>query len=379
MQRRRTSHILFAIAVVLSAAGGEAAAQTPSGVVAAEVKAADPTFWTPHRLSNAAPLPLSSPPGLAPTPLAAAPRTPASAAAPEGGAGSPPTVWLAPQPDDLVNAPIDLDQLQAPAAIPDAFFGRGLFTESRVIPPNTGQPAPAVNAYPYSTVGRLFFHDPRTGQDFHCSAAVAAGSPRAILTAGQCVAHGSSVSGQRYFYNNFMFIPAYDNGAAPYGKWSAGRPITSNSWFFTGFLPNPGDFALIEAADQGGKTLGSVVGYLGWQTLRLSFNHFTTLAYPCNLDSCRRMQRNDAQTSGNGGNNTWVQGTDMGSGVQGGPWVQDFGLQPQGAPTVPFGGNVVVGVASYGGSGFIGASQFNSTFVSMRAAFCAHQAGNCPR
>ncbi len=260
-------------------------------------------------------------------------------------------------------------------AVPDAFRGGGVFTESRVIPPDTGQTAPAVNAYPYRAVGKLFFFNPQTRQEQFCGAAV--NGPRVIVTAAQCIAHGSRVPGQRFYYTSFLFVPAFDNGAAPYGKWSARHLVVPVDWLATGILPNPADFALLEAIDQGGKTLGSVVGALGWQTLRLGFNHFTTLAYPCNLDACMLMQRNDAQTSRFGGVNTYVQGSNMGSGAFGGPWIQDFGLQPAGAPPVPFGGNVIVGVTSYGGTGLIGASQFDQTFSAMRRFICEHQRGNC--
>jgi hypothetical protein len=376
MRRIRGGRLLWALALPAVLLAGGATAQTLSGVAGGTVETAEPTFWTPHRLANAVALPLSLPAGYEPAPLAAALASTAPTGA-AGGPGRPPSVFAPPQDDDLVTAPVDLDQPQA-SATPDASFGHGVFTQSRVIPPSPGQTAAAVDGYPYSTAGRLFFHDPRTGQDFVCGAAVAASSYRAILTAGQCVVHGSSVAGQRYNYSNFMFIPAYDNGAAPYGKWSTDYYFVSNAWLYSGVLPNPRDYALLEAVDQGGKTLGSVVGSLGWQTYRLSFNHFTTLAYPSNLDAGVLMQRNDAQTSGSGGNRTWIQGSDMGSGVQGGPWIQDFGLQPAGAPKVnPFGPNIAVGVSSYGGTGYIGASQLDSTFASMRSAFCAHQAGNC--
>jgi V8-like Glu-specific endopeptidase len=378
-RRLRIDRMLFALGLpaLLAAMSGLAAAQATSGIVAAHVAAATATFWTPQRLLNAAPIDPAPPAGFIGAPLTAVPL---AAAQPEGGPGSPPSVWVAPQPNDLVNAPVDLETLQPSAVIPNASLGAGVFTESRVIPPNTGQTAPAVNAYPYSAVGKLFFHDPRTGQNFVCSAA--ANGPRVILTAGHCVAHGSPVESLRYGYDNFLFIPAYNNGTAPYGKWSStSYVITSVEWYSSGRLPNADDFAFIEAADQGSATLGSVVGWLGWQTDRLHLNHFTTLGYPCNLDTCMLMQRNDAQTSGFGGNNTWVIGSDMGGGAGGGPWVQDFGLNPKGAPAVAFGGNTIVGVTSYtpnhGAVGFLGASQFDQVFKSLRAMFCAHQSGNC--
>ena len=378
MKRRlRIGRVLFAFglpSMLLAVPSDQAAPQSTSGFVAAEVETASETFWTPHRLMNAAPVELSPPAGFAPAPLAAAPPALRKS---EGGPGNPPTVWMPPQPDDLVHAPLDLGSLPPSDVVRDLSLGGGVFTESRVIPPNTGQQAPAVDAYPYSAVGKLFFFNPRTGQDLFCSAAT--NGPRVIVTAAQCVTQGSrGCTLRQCSYKNFLFIPAFDNGRAPFGKWSSsGFLVVSNAWLLSGVLPNPHDFAMIEAADQGGKTLGSVVGWLGWQTFRLPFNHFTTLGYPCNLDGCMLMQRNDAQTSGFGGVNTWVQGSDMGLGSGGGPWVQDLGLNPKGAPPVPFGGNLIVGVTSYLAPGSIGASQFDQLFQRMFSFLCRHQRGNC--
>jgi V8-like Glu-specific endopeptidase len=360
-------------AMLLIAAAARLAAQSAAGVVTAAAPAAGRAYWTPQRLLNAVPIDESLPAGFVAAPLAAQPP---AVVEPPGGSGRAPSVWTAPLPDDLVHAPVDFDSSAPPAAFGDAWLGTGLFTESRVIPPNTGQAAPAVNAYPYSAVGKLFFRDPKTRQDHVCSAAV--NGRRAILTAGHCVAHGSPFGG--YLFDNFMFIPAYNNGAAVYGEWVASTPVTTTAWFNSGVLPNPGDFGFVQSEDQNGMRLGEVVGFLGWQTFRLSFNHFTTLGYPGNLDGGKLMQRNDAQTWRFGGRNTWIQGSNMGAGAGGGPWVQDFGLNPAGAPAVLRGGNLIVGVTSYlprRGIGFIGASQFDQSFVTLRNSFCALQPGNC--
>jgi hypothetical protein len=378
MKRRLCiGRLLFAFALptmLLSVpASGQAAAQAASGFVAAEAAKAGETLWTPHRFMNALPMAVPPPAGFAPAPLVAAPPAARKSA---GGPGAPPTVWIPPQPDDLVHAPLNLDRIAPPDVVRDSSLGAGVFTESRVIPPNAGQSAAAVEVYPYRGVGKLFFHDPRTGHDFFCSAAT--NGARVIVTAAQCVTRGSpGCTPAQCFYSNFVFIPAFDNGAAPYRKWSGRFLVVSNAWLLTGFLPNPADFALIEVADQGGMRLGSVVGTLGWQTNSLRFNHFTTLGYACNLDACMLMQRNDAQTSFFGGNNTWAQGSNFGSGVAGGPWVQDFGLNPTLAASL---GNRIVGVTSYlpaRGVGFIGASQFDQLFNSMRNHICGRQTGNC--
>ena len=112
------------------------------------------------------------------------------------------------------------------------------FTTGRVFPDA------ATTTYPNSTVGKLFFHDPRTGEDFVCSASVL--RPRLIATAGHCVTHPSTVPAQRYFFTNFLFVPAFRNGAAPFLSWTSSQQWVANAWFFSnGSVPNEQDVAIL--------------------------------------------------------------------------------------------------------------------------------------
>jgi hypothetical protein len=112
-----------------------------------------------------------------------------------------------------VHAPVDLDRIAPSAAVPNAFLGGGVFTESRVIPPNTGQTAPPANAYPYRAVGKLFFFNPRTRQEQFCGAAT--NGPRVIVTAAQCIAKGSRSADQRFYYTNFCLSPPLTTAPHP--------------------------------------------------------------------------------------------------------------------------------------------------------------------
>jgi V8-like Glu-specific endopeptidase len=336
-------------------------------------------FWTADRLLSARPIEVHPSESFAPQSLSAQ-SGPTSQEARVGWPARPPTVSVDAKANNFVHPPVSLDEIPSNEEVAPAFsMQHGLFTESRVIPPSGGQDAPAVNGFPYRAAGALFAHDPRLNENLICSASMI--SARLILTAGHCVQHGSPDPNQAYFFDNFLFIPGYNNGNAPYGKWSWSFAQSTADWANNGNVPNAHDFALIEAADNGNDVVGKIVGSLGWTTGGLSSNHFTTLGYPCNLDNCMLMQRNDAQTSEVGGNNTWIQGTSMRGGASGGPWVQDFGVQPAGAPGVPAGGNLVVGVSSYGPTatdiGYLGASQFDSVFVDLLGTVCAHKAGNC--
>jgi hypothetical protein len=194
------------------------------------------------------------------------------------------------------------------------------------------------------------------------------------------VAHGSTNPSQRYFYTNWLFVPATSNGSAPYRTWGWAFVITTGDWFNDGKVPNLHDFAIIQAVDHGTTRIGALIGWLGWFEGQISSNHLTILGYPCNLDNCARMQRTDAQTFAFGGNNTWIYGSSMRGGAGGGPWVRDFGIGPSGNPATS-GGNWATAATSYipmaTNIGFLGASQLDDTWVSIWNSFCAHRMGNC--
>lgn len=248
------------------------------------------------------------------------------------------------------------------------------FTTSRVFPDA------ATLAYPYRTAGKLYFHDPRTGGNFVCSASVL--RPRLIVTAGHCVTHPSTNAALRYFYTNFLFIPVYNNGSAPLGTWTPSQEWVTNAWYMSdGSVPNQQDVAMIIARDQGTK-LGYVTGYLGYYTGQLANNNVTMLGYPCNLDSCAKMQETFAQTYQYGGNNTYIYGSAMKGGASGGPWIQDFGINPAGAPAGLLAHNYLVAVTSYGPVNtalmYLGASNLDSRFITLLNAACGPATtGNC--
>src|SRR5262249_27597247 len=151
-------------------------------------------------------------------------------------------------------------------------------------------------SYPYRPVGILLFRDPATGADGYCSAAAVA--PRLVLTAGHCVHRGSG--GQNGFYTNFMFIPAYRNGTAPFGAADWYGVAVTNTWVNGGGVePNAADYALVSFRDQvfQGSILrvGDVTGWLGTLTLTLSPNHVHMLGYASNLDQGSRMHQVTAE------------------------------------------------------------------------------------
>ncbi|MBI3799300.1 MAG: trypsin-like serine protease [Deltaproteobacteria bacterium] len=335
-------------------------------------------YWTPRRLLNAKPVELHPQVGANGLPIA--PQGLADTALPEGESGAPPSVKVPPNAGKVLIPPTLLPTLPVQTGVmPFATSNFGAyFTTSRVFPAN------AVQKYPYSTAGKLFFTIQGVG-NFLCSASVL--RPRIVVTAGHCVAEASTNPALRHFYTNWLFIPAYKNGKAPYGTWTVSGASVTNTWYFSdGSVPNAQDVGLLVMNDQfigsAVQRIGDVTGWLGWQTNALSNNHITVLGYPVNLDRGLKMAQTTAQTFESGGNNTYIYGSAMRGGVSGGPWIQDFGVQPVGAPPVVGGGNLLIAVSSYGPVDttpqFIGASNLDSRFVDLLNAACGDvDSGNC--
>lgn len=348
-------------------------------------------YWSAQRMQNAKPveLPKSS---TAVSPSAASPRSaPATAGAqPTRGEGSAPTVPSSEIPKGLKLAPaLTPQQMQQqhgttaePATnSPEAKSQFGLpFTTSEV------QPTASQLTYPFSTAGKLFFTEQGVG-DFVCSAAAL--RPNIVVTAGHCVAYPSTNASLRHFYTNWLFVPAYNNGAAPYGQWIPSAAGITGEWYGgDGSVPNAQDVGMLVMQEQsiGGTVyrLGDIVGWLGYSTQSLAGNQVTMLGYPCNLDNCAIMERTDAGNSTNGGNNTEIYGSASGGGASGGPWIQDFGTDPvstgAGNQNWPLGLNYLVAVTSYGPSGtqgYLGASILDSSFLSLLNTVCGLSSRNC--
>jgi V8-like Glu-specific endopeptidase len=238
----------------------------------------------------------------------------------------------------------------------------------------------ADRAYPYSTVGKLFFSI--GGSPYVCSASVI--QRRVVATAGHCV-HSGTASG---FHSNWVFVPAFRDGVAPLKQWNWRYVTTTATWANGGGgVPNAADYAMIEFGDQAMTTggplvkLGNVTGWLGWQTGSLASNHTSKLGYPCNLDSCQKMQNITSSNLRAVSPNNVEYGSDARGGSSGGPWVQNFAVLSVGGGTGSnTGQNRVVGVTSYGYTSVDpkvqGASVLDSRWTELWDRLCA-RAGNC--
>lgn len=358
------------VAMAQSSGGQDpASAGTPAGVSSSggvAAAAAVDAYWTPQRLLDAKPLELV--PQVGPNGLPIAPQGTTDTAPPVQSGGGLPTLTPAPHDAKTFIPAAYLDHSPLAGVIPNATSSYGArYTTSRVFPDA------AVNTYPTLTAGKLFFSDPRTGGNFVCSASVL--RIRVVVTAGHCVTHPSTVAAQRYFYSNFLFVPAYINGAGVVGSFTPFIAWVTNTWFFSnGSVPNAQDVGMLVMNDKSGFRIGNYTGYLGYFTLQLGNNEVTMLGYPCNLDSCQREQVTNAHTFAYGGNNTYTYGSAARGGASGGPWIQDFGVAPVSSPFVSLGNNYLVAVTSYGPVSttpkYLGASNLDSRFINLLNAAC---------
>jgi V8-like Glu-specific endopeptidase len=139
-------------------------------------------------------------------------------------------------------------------------------------------PAPAreypgpYTEYPASTHGKVFFT--LNGSNFVCSGTALNSTNRSVVwTAGHCLNEGPGA-----FATNFAFVPAYRDGARPFGTWTARTLMTTSAW------GNQGDFSYDVGAavmnTTGGSALTDVVGGRG-----IAFNYnrnqfYTSFGYP---------------------------------------------------------------------------------------------------
>ncbi len=167
--------------------------------------------------------------------------------------------------------------------------------------------------FPYSAIGKLYI----TGEGY-CTASVI--SPNNIIvTAAHCVY--DTVANK--WFTGWIFVPADNNGAAPYGAfpWVSARILTA--WKNASGAVRRYDIALITMdKNSNGDSLSSSVGWLGRSWNFSYIQHMHAFGYPSNIDS--RYTRACAAESFSGGTDVLGMGCDMTYGSSGGPWIRVF-------------------------------------------------------
>jgi V8-like Glu-specific endopeptidase len=167
------------------------------------------------------------------------------------------------------------------------------------------------------TAGRVFFTF--QGQSASCSGdAVTSGNKSVVVTAGHCVKY------QGTWHTNWIFVPGYDNGNAPYGQWAARKTLTTPQWEASEDLNYDVGVGVVDQL--GGQSLTDVVGSQGIAFNQPKNQDMYTFGYPAEapydgtkLDYCSGPTFTDFLTSQDHG-----MACDMTGGSSGGPWFIDF-------------------------------------------------------
>ncbi|MEU8773047.1 peptidase [Streptomyces sp. NPDC048606] len=283
MNRHRTASVLLAagalVAGALTAASPSAASPSGASTPPASFRPSQtPGFWTAERMRQATPLDIT--------------------AAPTGARQAP-----SPADRPTLVAPTPASARTAAQASPTAFpQAGGAWTGGGAV---------------VKTSGRVFFTmGDRTASCSGDSVTSANGST--VMTAGHCVKY------QGAWHTNWVFVPAYDNGNAPYGQWSATKTFATDQWAASEDMNM--DVGLAVVAPLGGQKLSQVVGAQG-----LLFNGgYNKKMYSFGFPAAAPYDgKKLVYCSGNSGKDFLLTkdhslGCNMTGGSSGGPWFQDF-------------------------------------------------------
>jgi V8-like Glu-specific endopeptidase len=184
---------------------------------------------------------------------------------------------------------------------------------------------------PATTSGKVFFTTTGNGarENWVCSAStVNSNGKNVVFTAGHCVygSLGGEVQGEGW-HSNWVFVPDYHNGSAPYGVWTA-RQL----WTLTSYVNNQDEGDDIGAAamntNRYGQHIVNVVGGQGlawnWPASEYVYDFGYPAAAPFNglvLDECDGGEFNwSAYVS-----STMGLACNFTGGSSGGPWLMSFG------------------------------------------------------
>jgi hypothetical protein len=202
-----------------------------------------------------------------------------------------------------------------------------------LVPP--GEPRPKAGAasfavpggseFPLRTHGKVFGRMKGLGP-YECSATVVS-SPAAttVVTAAHCVKEPRGP-----WAGKLIFVPAFDRGAAPYGRWVGNEVWVDRRWARRG--NSNLDFAAIEIAPRGGTPIAEAIGSRGIAFNGRARQSYELFGYPINkargerLWGCAaRLKRRDPLYRPPGPRPIGVR-CDMGPGSSGGGWITADGL-----------------------------------------------------
>jgi len=183
--------------------------------------------------------------------------------------------------------------------------------------------------YPYRAAGILTFCNGCSdgNNNYYCTASTI--KPGVIVAAAHCVAD----FGEKKFYSNWKFYPAYRDSVAPYGVFGVKTAVILTAYFngtdpcYQKGVVCQDDISVLVLDSNIGNTIGWFGYWYGGGFTSSGLEEITQLGYPSGLDHGLYMERNDsyAYLSSTQSNNHII-GTNFNGGSSGGPWVANFGL-----------------------------------------------------
>lgn len=177
--------------------------------------------------------------------------------------------------------------------------------------------------YPDKLNGKVFFTDSQ-GDDYECSGtAVNSENKSLVWTAGHCVHDGDGGK----FYRQWVFVPAYSSGKAPYGRWTASELFTTGGWADDGDFRE--DFGAAIVRPLNGERLADRIGGHGMLFNAPRNQKWTVFGYPASGRFSGKSQYrcvagrlgDDDPETGNSGPLTIKISCDMTVGASGGGWI----------------------------------------------------------
>ncbi|GLW08411.1 peptidase [Microtetraspora sp. NBRC 13810] len=169
------------------------------------------------------------------------------------------------------------------------------------------------------TTGRVFLT--MSGVDFVCSASTIRSRNRdLVVTAGHCLKDGTGP-----WAENWTFVPGYQEGAKPYGTFTARRMFVAKQW--SGKGDDSHDVGMVALNTHRGRHVADVVGFqeIGFNGPRGQQTY--GFGFPADppydgrrLIYCAGRVRQDPY----GGTQDQGLGCDMTAGSSGGPWLSGF-------------------------------------------------------
>lgn len=172
-----------------------------------------------------------------------------------------------------------------------------------------------------NTNGKIYFVDPRNNGGYQCSgSALNSGSKSLVVTAGHCAVVGG---GNGQVMLNWVFIPGYQRGSEPRGRFSAYWFHYSTGWSVRNDWQR--DFAFVVTyANGSGQRVVNAAGGHGFR-VNGSYSRYVHIAgYPGNRDGGQVQWYCWGTTDRWPSANAYRLGCDFGGGASGGPWLEDY-------------------------------------------------------